>query len=120
MAGKKEITPNEAKVIAGDIIKEGKCEVLVVSMGEKGALLVTKDMSEIIISPPVRKESTVGAGDSMLAGIVYYLSLSKSILEAVEYGVACGTAATMHPGTELCKKEDADKLYALIKEKKQP
>ena len=120
LAGKKEITPDEAKVIAGDIIKDGKCEVLVVSMGEKGALLVTKDMSEIIISPPVRKESTVGAGDSMLAGIVYYLSLSKSILEAVEYGVACGTAATMHPGTELCKKEDADKLYALIKEKKQP
>jgi 6-phosphofructokinase 2 len=33
----------------------------------------------------------------------------------VQYGVACGTAATMNPGTELCKKEDADKLFTLIK-----
>ena len=38
-------------------------------------------------------------------------------MEAVQYGVACGTAATMNSGTELCKKEDADKLYELIKNK---
>ena len=118
LAGKESITLDEAKEIAANIIKEGKSEVLVVSMGAAGALLVTKDFSEIIISPPVLKESTVGAGDSMVAGIVYYLSLGKGILEAVEYGVACGTAATMHPGTELCKKEDADRLYAIIKENK--
>jgi 6-phosphofructokinase 2 len=50
----------------------------------------------------------------MLAGIVYSLSLGKSLIEAGRYGVACGTAATLNPGTELCRKEDADRLYELI------
>jgi 6-phosphofructokinase 2 len=50
----------------------------------------------------------------MVAGIVYYLSEGKSIVEAAKYGVACGTAATINTGTELCKKTDADKLYRNI------
>jgi 6-phosphofructokinase 2 len=33
----------------------------------------------------------------------------------VQYGVACGSAATMNPGTELCKKEDAEKIAPLLK-----
>ena len=65
-------------------------------------------------SPKVERKSTVGAGDSMVAGIIYSLSLNKSLQEAVRYGVACGTAATMNPGTELCRKEDADALFEII------
>jgi 6-phosphofructokinase 2 len=87
---------------------------MVVSMGAAGAMFVTKDICEIVTPPAVERKSMVGAGDSMVAGIVFYLSQSKNIMEAVQYGVACGTAATMNPGTELCKKEDADKLYAVI------
>jgi len=34
----------------------------------------------------------------------------------VQYGVACGTAATMNEGTQLCNKQDADTLYALMNE----
>ena len=83
-------------------------------MGAAGALLVTRDTGEMFIPPPVIRKSTVGAGDSMVAGIVFYLSLGKSLQEAVKYGVACGTAATMNPGTELCNKKDADLLYSLI------
>ena len=116
LADKKELHGDEVKYIAGEIIAKGKCEVMVVSMGAAGAMLVTNDIAEIITSPPVIKKSTVGAGDSMVAGIVFYLSQGKSLPEAVQYGVACGTAATMNPGTELCRKEDADRLYALIEE----
>jgi 6-phosphofructokinase 2 len=50
----------------------------------------------------------------MVAGIVHSLSQNKTIEEAARHGVACGTAATMNPGTELCGKEDADHLYKLI------
>ncbi|MGE5108729.1 MAG: 1-phosphofructokinase family hexose kinase [Sphingobacteriales bacterium] len=114
LAGKKELEPNEVKNTAEGIIAKGKCEVMVVSMGEAGAMLVTKDINKIITPPPVIRKSTVGAGDSMVAGIIFYLSQGKNLVDAVQYGVACGTAATMNPGTELCKKEDVDKLYALI------
>jgi 6-phosphofructokinase 2 len=114
LAGKKELQPEEVKDIATAIIKKGKCEVMVVSMGAAGAMLVTNSMTEMITPPPVIIKSTVGAGDSMVAGIVFYLSRGKSLSEAVRYGVACGTAATMNSGTELCRKEDADRLYAAI------
>ncbi len=114
LAGKKEIQPDEVKTIAKDIIANGKCEVMVVSMGAAGAMLVTDEIAEIFAPPAVERKSTVGAGDSMVAGIVFYLSQGKALLQAVQYGVACGTAATLNTGTELCKKEDADRLYKLI------
>jgi 6-phosphofructokinase 2 len=114
LAGKKEIEPGDVKSIAKDIIANGKCAVMVVSMGAAGAMLVTDEIAEIFTPPVVERKSTVGAGDSMVAGIVFYLSQGKSLLQAVQYGVACGTAATLNAGTELCKKEDADRLYALI------
>jgi 6-phosphofructokinase 2 len=58
--------------------------------------------------------STVGAGDSMVAGIILSLSRGMALKEAMKYGVACGTAATLNPGTELCKLEDVEKLYQLM------
>jgi len=72
------------------------------------------NIAEIIIPPSVIRKSTVGAGDSMVGGIVFFLSEGKSLVEAVQYGVASGTAATLNPGTELCRKEDADRLFTLI------
>jgi len=89
-------------------------------MGPTGAMLVTKDLVKQIIPPPVKIKSTVGAGDCMVAGIVLQLAGNKSLTEAVQYGVACGTAATMNPGTQLCSKEDVELLYRLIQEKSAP
>jgi 6-phosphofructokinase 2 len=114
LAGKKEIPADEIKNIAQKMIARGACEVMVVSMGAAGAMLVTGEMAATFTPPSVERKSTVGAGDSMVAGIVFYLAQGKNLLQAVQYGVACGTAATLNAGTELCKKEDADRLYALI------
>ena len=70
---------------------------------------------ELKVSPPkVEKKSTVGAGDSMVAGFVLSLSQGKTFEDALKYGVACGTPATMNPGTELCSKKDADTLFQKI------
>jgi 6-phosphofructokinase 2 len=114
LVGKKELQPDEIQDTAKKIINKGKCQVIVVSMGAEGAMLVTKEEMKKIMPPPVDRKSTVGAGDSMVAGIVFYLSKGKTITEAVQYGVACGTAATMNVGTELCRKKDADQLYHII------
>lgn len=114
LASQKNISLQEATKVARAIILKAKCEVMVISMGEEGAMLVTKDITEIIKPPAVIRKSTVGAGDCMVAGIVYYLSMRKNIVEAVKYGVACGTAATMNSGTELCKKYDAENLFKIL------
>lgn len=114
LAGKEKLSVTDSIKVAKGIIANGKCEVMVISIGADGAILVTKNLAETIKPPQVERKSTVGAGDSMVAGIVYYLSIGKNILEATKYGVACGTAATMNSGTELCKQDDADKLYKII------
>jgi 6-phosphofructokinase 2 len=101
---------------ARKLIQMYACEVVVVSMGSAGAMMVTKEHAEKIPTPKVEVKSTVGAGDSMVAGIVLRLTRNSGLLEAVQYGVACGSSATMNPGTELCKKEDADMLFQRITE----
>jgi 6-phosphofructokinase 2 len=111
LIGKRELGLEEVAKAGKEIISKESCEVLVVSLGEQGAILITND-SEFTVTPPgAKKKSTVGAGDSMVAGIVLQLSNGKNIQEAFLYGVASGTAATMNAGTELCHKKDADELY---------
>lgn len=113
-AGKTYLSTEEAEAIARDMILHSHCEVAVVSMGPAGALLVTIDNTTVIPSPQVERRSTVGAGDSMVAGIVFTLAQGRGLTDSVRYGVACGTAATMNPGTELCRKEDVEMIYKRI------
>jgi len=115
LTGKPVATAAQIADAAKQIIDEKNCHAVVVSMGGAGAVFVSKDHSEKILVPKVHVRSTVGAGDSMVAGIVLYLSRGADLLEAVQYGLACGTAATMNAGTELCKKEDADNVFQQIK-----
>jgi 6-phosphofructokinase 2 len=111
LVGKEKLTAESAELAARELIDKSSCEVVVVSMGGMGALVVTEKSVINIMPPPSNVKSTVGAGDSLVAGTVLCLSENKSLAEAVQYGVACGTAATMEPGTELCAKEDADQIY---------
>jgi 6-phosphofructokinase 2 len=114
LLGIKELNPDEVVAAGKEIIAKQFCEVLLVSLGEKGAMLFTKDKELKASSPKVEKKSTVGAGDSMVAGFVLSLSQGKTFEDALRYSVACGTAATMNSGTELCNKNDADALFPKI------
>lgn len=111
MAGVDEVDSRAVAAAAKSLIREGKSQIIVVSLGPQGACLVTDGLVDHIPAPTVKKRSTVGAGDSMVAGVIYALANGKSVREAVRLGVACGTAATMNPGTELFKKDDAERLY---------
>lgn len=115
LIGRKLSNIHDQEDAAEEVIRTKKIEVLIVSLGASGAILASKKEGVIHVSAPsVEKKSTVGAGDSMVAGIIYTISKGKSMLEAIRYGVACGTAATMNSGTELCKLEDVEHLYKWI------
>ncbi len=114
LAGKECPSADEIAYEAKRIIRTKKCEIVVVSMGQAGAMLITGDKKISIIPPAVEIKSTVGAGDSMVAGIVFALSKGKNIETAVQYGVACGTATTLNSGTELCHVEDVERLFNQI------
>ena len=115
LAGKEELQSDEIEPAANDLINKGKCEIVVVSLGASGAMLVSKEQVFKIPAPAVKIKSTVGAGDSMVAGIIFFIAKEKSLYEALQYGVACGTAATLNNGTGLCRKEDVERLFEQIK-----
>jgi len=115
LAGKEYLHTNEIVHHAKSIIKTKNCEIIVVSLNAAGAVLVTKNATVAVTPPAVKVRSTVGAGDSMVAGMVFALSRGDDIETASQYGVACGTAATLNAGTELCHKKDVEVLFNQIR-----
>ncbi len=106
---------NQIEDMAEKIVRNNWSEVVVVSLGAAGALMVTKEESRYIRPPAVPIKSKVGAGDSMVAGTVLALARGKTIQDAAFFGVAAGTAAVMTPGTELCRREDTERLFKEMK-----
>jgi 6-phosphofructokinase 2 len=102
---------NEVESAAQKLIEKASAEIVVVSLGPEGAVLVTATQTEFVPAPNVIKKSTVGAGDSMVGAMTWALSQNKSLKEVVQWGVACGSAATMNEGTQLFKVEDARRLF---------
>lgn len=118
LVGKEVLEEDDLADAAQRLVDQGTSEVVVVSLGAGGAMLVTEEGCRHIHAPSVRAVSMVGAGDSMTAGIVLGLTRGLSLVDAVRFGVAAGTAAVMTPGTELCRREDAERLYEKIRGQK--
>ncbi len=115
LSGETNLEMDEVDDAAKALIERGAAEVLVVSLGAQGALLVSRDGCKHVMAPTVKKRSTVGAGDSMVAGMTLALLRGRSLEEVVCFGVACGSAATMNEGTELCHRRDAERLFEKMK-----
>ncbi|MCQ4324555.1 phosphofructokinase [Stutzerimonas stutzeri] len=94
------------------LIQRGCAEIVVLSLGAEGALVACDGYLQRIASPQVPVTSAVGAGDSMLGAIVLALAEGRELGDAVRCGVAAGAATVMRPGTELCHREDVQRLLA--------
>jgi 6-phosphofructokinase 2 len=100
---KDEAQQEEAAV---EIVQSGQSEAVVLSLGAAGVLMISATGCERLRTPTVPIVSKVGAGDSMVAGIVLSLARGMSLREAVLFGVAACAAAVMTPGTELCRRDE--------------
>ena len=112
MAGREIDSRTDQERAAQAVIEQGRCEIVVLSLGADGALMATADGCERFAAIPVEARSTVGAGDSMLAGIVLGLSRGLPLRDAVRFGMAAGAAALLGSGTQLCRRSDVERLYA--------
>jgi 6-phosphofructokinase 2 len=92
------------------LIDSGQVEIVTLTLGEQGALLVTRDQVLRARALPIKLVSVVGAGDSFLGAMVWSLACGHVIETAFRYGVAAGSAALLMPGTELCRREDVERL----------
>lgn len=72
-----------------------------VSLGPEGAVLIGEQGAYHGLPPEVPLRSSVGAGDSMVAGLVAAFARGASPAEALRLAVACGAGTVQQPGTEL-------------------
>jgi 6-phosphofructokinase 2 len=98
-------------VLGRRLIDEGGCEILLLSLGARGVFWMSAAERGRLAAPAVPVRSSVGAGDSMVAGVVLSLARGRALADAITFGVAAGAASVMNPGTELCRAEDVERLY---------
>jgi len=107
----------EAEVAAARaLLERGFAEIVIVSLSERGALLVTGERELRLPAINVPVTSAVGAGDAMVAAITLALARGKPIDDALRHGLAGAAAALVAPGGELARKDDLERLYAAIKD----
>jgi 6-phosphofructokinase 2 len=101
-------------VSAARSINQQGVEIVLVSMGAKGILLVSDGQQYLAVPPNVNVESTVGAGDSSVAGFIFGLVQGKDLKQCLIYAAAAGTATTLHQGTALCQKDDFERIVPQV------
>ncbi|WP_036259699.1 1-phosphofructokinase family hexose kinase [Methylocapsa aurea] len=98
------------KLVAADAAR-----IIALTLGDRGALLVTREITLRAEAPPIHEATTIGAGDSFLAALVWSLAKSLSITEALRMAVAAGSSALLGPGTGLCLRKDIERLMAQVR-----
>jgi 6-phosphofructokinase 2 len=105
---------------ARGLLASGRTHAILLSLGADGALAATAEEHRFIRPPAVRVVSAVGAGDSLVGALVLALERGWPLMSAACFGVAAGTAALATPGTELCRREDVERLFSAMCETGEP
>ncbi len=87
---------------------------VIISLGKAGAVLVHDGKAWLAASPEIVAANPIGAGDSMVAGVVWGLSQGESMQDALCKGIACGAATASQKGTLVGTREQVDKLLAKV------
>jgi 1-phosphofructokinase family hexose kinase len=106
-------TPAEIAAAAVEIRHMGAQNV-VVSMGKAGALLHTAEGTWLTHSPKIKEKNPIGAGDSMVGGLVWALTQGIALKEALGWGVASGAATASLPGTEVGSRPLIEELFSQV------
>lgn len=99
---------------AMDIVEAGKARLVAVTMGQEGAVLARREGPVFLPAVKIEAASTVGAGDSFVAGMVFALAQAKSDLEAFRLGMAAGSAAVLRAGADLAHPCDIERMLTRI------
>ncbi|OBH50934.1 phosphofructokinase [Mycobacterium mantenii] len=111
------VTESEQLAAANSLVESGCAQVVLVSLGSRGALLATPQGSQRFSAITVHGGgSGVGAGDAMVGAIATGLGRGWPLVKSVRLGIAAGAAMSMTPGTEVSTRADIEKLFALAAE----
>ena len=99
------------RAAAQQLVDAGRAEVVVLSLGAQGALMVSRQETVFAPALAVPVSTTVGAGDSFVGGMVHALAGGASLRDAFGRGVAAASAALLGSGTGLCQSADVERLH---------
>lgn len=99
---------------AQGLVDRGAAEVVALTLGHLGAVLVTREGLWCADPLAVPVVSAVGAGDSFVGGMVWALHDGQPLLDAFAWGVAAGSATLLTAGTALCRAEDVRRLRTQV------
>ncbi len=103
--GKSLPTDNDLLTCGRELLSRG-ISLVVVSLGAEGAMFITKESSLRVNPAPIACQSTVGAGDSMVASVAASLAEGDDLFVLARRATASGTVTASKPGTEVCTKEE--------------
>lgn len=95
---------------AQEVLKTSNTQMMLLSHGEHGSYFITTSQVIKAEALKVPVKSTVGAGDSMLAGFLSEYVKDKNIIEALKVATACGALAVSQEGTQSFTQEEVLKL----------
>ena len=110
LAGRRLISRSATADFAAGLVARGVAQMVVVARGADGSVMVDKDRRIFAKAAKVKVKSTVGAGDSFVAGLVLSLAKGEPRETALAWGAAAASAAVMSDATQLCKKADVLRL----------
>lgn len=82
-----------------------------VSMGKHGAVLVTRENTYISPALDVPARGVAGAGDAMVAGLVYALAKNLPEADYLPTAMAAAAATVISEGTQMCTREDFEAMH---------
>lgn len=106
-------TDAEIEAAAAGLVAQGRAEIVAATLGHRGAVLASRAGTLRLPAIQVEAASSVGAGDSFLAAMVFALSRGETLERAFRSGLAAGAAAVLAPGTSLAHPDDIARLGAL-------
>jgi 1-phosphofructokinase family hexose kinase len=104
----------QVEVAARELAKRSGGTVII-SMGAAGAVCVQGTRSWLLVPPPVVTRSTVGSGDSFVAGLAVALARGDDLIEGLRLGTACGAATAASDGTTLASAEAVMELLPQVR-----
>jgi 1-phosphofructokinase len=100
-----ELTDNDAIEQAARQLLHKGIQLVIVSMGERGAMFIDQASTLIAVPPPVLVKSTVGAGDAMVAGFVAGQIQGLDLADSARLATAFSLGAITRSGSNLPERE---------------
>lgn len=110
LAGRALPTGRETLDFARSLAAKGAAEALIIARGAEGSVMWAGDQGWFANAARVEVVSRVGAGDSFMGGFTLALARGLPLEQALAHGAAAASAAVMTPGTQLCRREDFERL----------